>query len=129
MPHKKMDTARGVTRSYDAHAKQPISSSLEIMPFTTMNHTVPRRGQPCLDITWQVVNRVKPFAPSNKVCVDFAYRKNSRSLGLHHLQTKEAKFLDIVSIGKSFCLVTRLCQLMRSPLRTETPSLDKNNIG
>ena len=34
--------------------------------------------------------------------------------------TKEAEFLDIVSIGKSSCLATSQCQLMRSPLLTET---------
>ena len=33
---------------------------------------------------------------------------------------------DEVSIADQY---SESCQLMRSPLRTETPSLDKNNIG
>ena len=36
--------------------------------------------------------------------------------------------MDIVSKEKSSCLATCQSQLMRSPLRTETPSLDNNNI-
>ena len=80
------------------------------------------------NIKWQVVKRVKPFAPSNKVCGLCLQEKLSILRSAPSLN-KEAKFLDIVSIGKSSCLATCLCQLMRSPLRTETPSLDKNNIG
>ena len=80
------------------------------------------------NITWQVIKRVKPFAPSNKVCGLCLQEKLSILRSAPSLN-KRSKFLDIVSIRKSFCLVTSLCQLMRSPMRTETPSLDKNNIG
>ena len=80
------------------------------------------------NIKWQVVKRVKPFAPSNEVCGLCLQEKLSILRSAPSL-TKEAKFLDTVSIGKSSCLATYLCQLMRSPLRTETPSLDKNSTG
>ena len=76
------------------------------------------------NIKWQVVKRVKPFAPSNKVCGLCLQEKLSILRSPPSLNRRSE-----ISIGKSSCLATCLCQLMRSPLRTETPSLDKNNIG
>ena len=77
------------------------------------------------NITWQVVKRVKRFAPSNKMCGLCLQEKLSIPRSAPSLNKRS----EIVSIGKSFCSATCLCQLMRSPMRTETPSLDKNNIG
>ena len=54
------------------------------------------------NIKWQVVKRVKPFAPrlSNKVCGLCLQEK----LSIRRCAPKEAKFFDIVSIGKKFLL-------------------------
>ena len=69
---------------------------------------------------------VKPFAPSNKVC-GFYLQENFSILRFAPSLNKRSDIFGHCIHRKRFWLVTCLCQLMRSPLRTETPSLDKNN--
>ena len=81
------------------------------------------------NIKWQVVKRVKPSAPSNKVCGLCLQEKKLSILRSAPSLNKRSEIFGHCIHRKSSCLATCLCQLMRSPLRTETLSLDKNNIG
>ena len=80
---------------------------------------------------WEVVKKVKPLAPGDKVCQLCLQEKLSILRFAPSLNKKKMKFLNIARIrnDSSLKITTIHCQLIRFTLWTETVSLDRYNIG
>ena len=94
---------------------------------TTLSYHVRKLKNKNINIKWEVVKKVKPFAPSDKVCKLCLQQKFSILRPVPSLNKK----MNIVCMRDDSCLAipTIHCLTMRSQMWTENLSLERNNIG